>query len=215
MCAIVGSFNQHKLHELIALNSYRGSHSYSFSTISPHGDLKTHVRSLGTFDPTRTDCQIPPGHYAIAHIQAPTTEANSIEDIHPSRELFNQRLTALWHNGIVKANHVKKMQETFGSDTNWDTQLLLRAVNANTDNLNEVDGSFSCLWWDGSSAYLFRNDISPMFYDSELNISSTKFEGSISTPANKILFMNLAHKALYNTGEFKTVENPYFFGDEI
>lgn len=210
MCAIVGSFDRVKLLKLIELNSYRGSHSYSFSTIDSNGMLEVHVRALGEFDPDRSDCQLPPGHYGIVHIQAPTTDAKYIEDIHPAKD----GNTRLWHNGIIKANHVRKMQEHFGSDTNWDTELLLRAINLSTDELNQVDGSFSCLWYDGDRTYLFRNDISPMFFDGDLNISSTKFDGSISTPANKILHMDFKSRALYNRGEFKTVENPYYFGDD-
>lgn len=207
MCAIVASFNKNKLIELIKLNSYRGSHSYSYSTISDDG-LSVIVQALGSIDPDIIDID-KTGAYGIVHIQAPTTDATSTDSIHPAREHY----TALWHNGIIKASHVKKMQTKFGSDTNWDTQLLLRAINKSRDELNDVDGSFSCLWHDGVGTYLFRNSISPMFYDKELNISSTKFDGSLSTPANKILQLDFKAKALYNDGEFKTVENPYFFMD--
>lgn len=207
MCAIVGSFDKSKLIELIELNSYRGSHSYSYSTISADG-LSIIVQEHGTIDTNIIDID-KTGAYGLVHIQAPTTEAKSTDNIHPARD----RYTALWHNGIIKASHVKKMQEKFGDDTNWDTQLLLRAVNSARDELNLVDGSFSCLWHDGVTTYLFRNAISPMFYDKDLNISSTKFEGSIPTPANKMLELNFNTKGLYNDGEFKTVENPYFFMD--
>lgn len=211
MCAIIGSFNKDKLIELIELNSYRGSHSYSFATINPiSNSLVIRQRALGTinYDHLIT----PPGQYAVVHIQAPTTEAKSVNTIHPAEDLG---ATYLWHNGIIKAGYVKKMQEKYKLDTQWDTQLLLRAVNTSKDELNNIDGSFSCLWYDGTSAYLFRNSISPMFYDGDMNISSTKFEGSISTPANKVLSMKLMQKALYSICEFKTVENPYFFGDEV
>lgn len=209
MCAIVGSFSKDKLIELIELNSYRGSHSYSFSTLTPLYDLKVRAKGLGTIN--YDDIDLPYGYYGIVHVQAPTTEAKTLDSIHPAMDGW---MTYLWHNGIIKANNVKKLQDLYGNDTNWDTQLLLRAINTSVDELNGVDGSFSCLWFNGAAAYLFRNDISPMFYDRDLNISSTKFEGSISTPANKLLLMDLETKGLYNKGEFKTVENPYFFGDE-
>ena len=212
MCAIVGSFNRDKLLELIELNSYRGSHSYSFSVLNPKtGELEVRVKSLGAFEPNRTDCQLPDGYYGIAHIQAPTTDAKKIEDIHPARE----NTAYLWHNGIIKANHVKVLQSRYGIDTNWDTKLLLRAVLTSFNELNYVDGSYSCLLHDNNRAYLFRNAISPMFYDKNLNISSTKFEGSITTPSDRVLRMDFESKCLYNVAEFKTVENPYFFGDEI
>lgn len=208
MCAIIGSFDRKKLAELIKLNSYRGSHSYSVSTIDTHGNLEIHTKSLGVLIPDLIP--VFDGYYYIVHIQAPTTDAKSSAYIHPATEWF----TCLWHNGIIKADHVKKMQARFGEDTNWDTELVLRAINTSRDELNLIDGSFSCLWYDGAGAHLFRNSISPMFYDSDLNISSTKFEGSISTPADKILRMDFESRALYNVGDFKTVENPYFFGDD-
>jgi len=210
MCAIIGSFSKDKLIELIDLNSYRGSHSYSFSRLHLHGDLHVFNKGMGTFDKALLDI-LDEGDYGIIHIQAPTTEARDFDSVHPAREWF----TALWHNGIIKANYVKEMQARFGNDTEWDTQLLLRAVNTSRDEINNVDGSFSCLWYDGAGAYLFRNDISPMFYDDQLNISSTKFNGSIPTPPNKFLYMDLETRALYNRGEFKTVENPYYFGDDL
>ena len=211
MCAIVGSFDKNKLIELIELNSYRGSHSFSFSTINPiSGSLVVRQKAFGkiNYDHLNT----PPGHYAIVHIQAPTTDAKSLDNIHPAEE---EHTMHLWHNGIIKANHVKVLQEKYGNDTNWDTKLLLRAVCTTWDELNRMDGSFSCLLHDNDTAYLFRNSISPMFFDNELNISSTKFEGGISTPANRVLKMDFEAKCLYTVVEFKTVENPYFFGDEI
>lgn len=211
MCAIVGSFDREKLLELIELNSYRGSHSYSFSTIYPEsGQLVLRQKALGTINPDHLN--IPKDHYAIVHIQAPTTDAKDLDSIHPAEENHE---SYLWHNGIIKANHVKVLQQKYGNDTSWDTRLLLRAVCTSWKELNTVDGSFSCLLYDHDTAYLFRNSISPMFYDGDLNISSTKFEGSLATPPNKVLKMDFSAKCLYTVEEFRTVENPYFFGDEI
>lgn len=209
MCAIVGSFDKDKLIELIELNSYRGSHSYSFSTYDIEtSSLHVHNKNHGAI--SYDDIEIFKGEYAIVHIQAPTTEAKSTDNIHPSKD--SRYMTYLWHNGIIKADYVKKMQEKFGDDTDWDTELLHRAINQDIFNLNNVDGSFSCLWYDGSDLNLFRNDISPMFIDDYLNISSTKFPGSRSTHPNKVIRMDLVDGELYNLHAFKTVNNPYFFG---
>ena len=216
MCAIVGSFDREKLLELAKLNSYRGSHSFSFSTINIEtGELE--VRSRGIGELVTRYVQFSKNEYAIVHIQAPTTEAKAAANIHPAVEHSTDKFNSahLWHNGIIKANHVKVLQSKFGIDTNWDTQLLLRAVCTSWKELNTVDGSFSCLLHDHNTSYLFRNSISPMFYDGELNISSTKFLGSIATPPNKVLKMDFGARCLYTVDEFKTVENPYFFGDEI
>ena len=137
MCAIVGSFSKEKLIELIELNSYRGSHSFSFSTISPFsGLLVVRQKALGTIN--YDHIHIPPDQYAIVHIQAPTTDAKSLDSIHPAEE---DNAMYLWHNGIIKANHVKVLQAKYGNDTNWDTRLLLRAVCTSWNELNTVDGS--------------------------------------------------------------------------
>ena len=54
----------------------------------------------------------------------------------------------------------------------------------------------------------------PMFFDNELNISSTKFEGSKPLEPNAIWEFHPG-KGLNKIGSFKTVENPYFFMDEV
>lgn len=208
MCAIIGSFSKDKLIELIKLNSYRGSHSYSFSLYNPVEKTMSVVdRSHGEIP--KDIISIPHGMYGIVHVQAPTTEAKASSNIHPSVD--NETPSYLWHNGIIKAGYVELLQEKYGNDTNWDTELLHRAINDSMEELNSVDGSFSCLWFDRSRLLLFRNEISPMFYDKHLNISSTKFEGSLNTPSNKVLLMDFNAKALYNMMQFTTVDNPYFF----
>lgn len=210
MCAIMGSFSKDKLLELIELNSYRGSHSFSFSTYDIQTSaLHVHLREYGkiNFD----DIQLFNDEYGIVHIQAPTTEATSSSNIHPSKD--EKYRTYLWHNGIIKADYVKKLQEKFGVDTAWDTELLHQAVNEDMNNLNEIDGSFSCLWYGLDNLHLLRNDISPMFIDDQFSISSTKFKGSRATQANKVIMMDLLEGKLYNVHSFKTVNNPYFFGE--
>jgi glutamine phosphoribosylpyrophosphate amidotransferase len=209
MCAIVGSFNKDKLIELIELNSYRGSHSFSFSTYDKYTNvLNIHAKYYGTIP--YDIIEIFKDEYGIVHIQAPTTDATSTDNIHPSR--IRKHQSYLWHNGIIKAEYVKKLQERFGNDTEWDTELLHRSIDDNIDNLNDVDGSFSCLWYHGSKLLLFRNDISPMFIDNEMNISSTKFPGSYTTESNQVIHLDLANNTTYNVRSFNTVNNPYFFG---
>ena len=121
MCAIVGSFNKDKLIELIELNSYRGSHSYSISIYS-RNMLFSIRREIGKIN--YNDIFLIEGQYGIVHIQAPTTEAKDEVNIHPVRYKTSDRYynwPALWHNGIIKASHVKEMQVKYGDDTDWDT----------------------------------------------------------------------------------------------
>lgn len=218
MCAIVGSRNLETLSELIKLNSYRGSHSYSLSLYNTTtGILSIHKKKLG--EPNLSDFSIPTNCYGIAHIQAPTTEAKTIESVHPAtiNERYQQWPTAaLWHNGIIKAEMVKQL--SFIHKTSWDTMQILKALNESKNNwnkLNNLDGTFSCLYYDREtlSVYLFRNEISPMFIDKELNISSTKFEESNETDPNVVFKIDFSYNRLIPKGKFTTVENPYFFAE--
>jgi len=52
-----------------------------------------------------------------------------------------------------------------------------------------------------------------MFIDSNFNISSTKFADSRPTLPDVIFEFNTREKTLIPVGEFKTVENPYYFGE--
>jgi hypothetical protein len=127
---------------------------------------------------------------------------------------------ALWHNGIIKANVVERLAQETG--TKWDTGQILSKIAASGqvpgqmwwECLNEFDGSFSCLMYSrGKGLYMFRNQISPMFMDTNLNISSTKFEGSFHTDPDIVWKMNPLEVKITEIGRFKTVENPYYFGE--
>lgn len=224
MCAIVGSFDKSKLIELIELNSYRGSHSYSFATYDTTGHLVIKKQGFGSIN--YDDIEMLTGHYGIVHVQAPTTDSKSTDSIHPAISVVEKTFvkdkyttqvwpeSCLWHNGIIKNDCVKKLQEEQQRDITWDTALLLDEVDRGWDNLSRVDGTYSCLYYNNGRLYLFRNDISPMFYDEHLNISSTKFESSVATQSNLVWLVDTYHRTLHKVGEFKTVENPYYFGDE-
>jgi hypothetical protein len=215
MCAISGSKNLNTLKELVLLNSYRGSHSYSFSLYNiTTGILAIEVKKLGTID--LTNHTIPPNNSGIVHVQAPTTEIRSDQSIHPAiiTEKYQTWPTkALWHNGIIKAEVVKEKAAKY--NTSWDTMQILKSVRKSFDVLNEFDGTFSCLYYDRDdlSLNLFRNEISPMFFDHELNISSTMFEGSKETTPNVVCKIDFNRNRLITKAKFKTVENPYYFGD--
>jgi hypothetical protein len=221
MCAIVGSLSAEKLRELVALNSYRGSHSYSYSLYDPDtGVLSIVDKGLGSINVNKI--VFPDNLYGIVHVQAPTTEARSEEFIHPAiiPNIYSKQTPrkALWHNGIVKAHVIERYSRR--TCTSWDTMQILRLISENNaindwDVLSNIDGTFSCLYYDetNTNLFLFRNEISPMFIDKELNISSTKFEGSAETPPNQVLRMDFVTESLHNEYNFETVENPYYFGD--
>lgn len=225
MCAIVGSFNTEKLQELVKLNLYRGSHSYSFSLYDTYLQRLTIIkRNIGEID--LDEINVPSRHYGIVHVQAPTTSARDLDSVHPARAEFISSFTvdkntkheeykeALWHNGILKEDTIVKLQQRYGR-ISWDTLLLLTELSVNGwSALDNIDGTFSCFYYNNGGCYLFRNEISPMFIDNELNISSTKFSNSQATEPNKVLKLEFDYKTAAPIHTFKTVENPYYFGEQ-
>lgn len=211
MCAIFGSFNRDKFLELAALNSYRGQHSYSITCYDPMiRATRVLAKEVGQFSATTLFTEFLDGMYLIGHIQAPTTEAKSNDFVHPSAVDGS----LLWHNGIIKEDCVKKMQDVLLDNSAWDTDLLHKWIH-NEYSLDDIDGTFSCLRYDRGMLYLFRNEISPMFIDEQLNISSTRFLGSSKTPANTLLELDFANVRAVKIGSFVTKENPYYFENGV
>lgn len=201
MCGIFCSFDKKKIDELRRLNSYRGSHSYSvFAVVNEFV-----FRAMGDMDMS----MVPETGYKVCHVQAPTTDARSIDSVHPA----TKNGCMLWHNGIIKNFDVARLQKKQGTTIQWDTALLLEELDSDNwlSNLSEINGSFACVFYDGEEIYVFRNEISPLFYDDELNISSVKFEGSRSLPPNKVFMLDFKQKCLIDMDfNFTTKENPYY-----
>lgn len=203
MCAIVGSFSKSKLKELHKLNAYRGELSYSLSTFKPtehNVQLQVMMQDKDKMPEDLID-NIPlnEGEFIIGHTQAPTTSSTNI---HPA--VYGNFL--LWHNGIVKQKEISK-------DT-WDTEWMLeRIADYGWSSLSRIDGTFACIMFNGRELFIFRNEISPLFIDNELNISSTKFEGSYSLEPNQVHRVNLLSKSLNTVAYFDTMENPYYFAE--
>lgn len=221
MCSILGSFTKEDLVKLAKLNEYRGqhSHSVSFYSIAEQKLVSVH-KGMGPLPIDQV--HISPGYYCICHMQAPTTEAKTIESVHPAEWDGHY----LWHNGIIKQQKIEdlklllslSLKANFDSDSNWDTKLLLQTlIEDGFNQLSYADGTFACLYvepWgtDMDNLYLFRNEIAPMFVDDKYNLSSTKFDGSRSLEPN-VVWRFEPGVAITDSGHhFKTAENPYYFG---
>jgi len=206
MCAITASFDKNKLEELYKLNSYRGELSYSLSSFT-YKDFTTNTISLNVL--MQDSNKMPEGliknlslggKYFIAHSQAPTT---SSKNIHPAA--FGD--TMLWHNGIIKQKNL--------TENTWDTQWLLeQIINYGWSVLSRIDGTFACIMYNSGELFVFRNEIAPMFYDSNLNFSSTKIESFRELPPNKVFKVNLPYKTIEPIAYFDTLENPYYIPEE-
>lgn len=207
MCAITGSFSKHKLQDLYRLNAYRGELSYSLSAFDTKSDkarLNLLMQDEGKIVNGLIE-HLPGGDniFYIAHSQAPTTDSSS-KNIHPSA--YGDCL--LWHNGIIK-------QKTIEAGT-WDTQWLQEQIlNYGWSALSRVDGTFACVMYNNGELYVFRNEISPMFYDKHFNFSSTKFEGGESLPPNKVFKLNFEIKQLSTVAYFETHTNPYYIPENV
>lgn len=197
MCALVGSGEKKMLNFLYDVNSYRGQLSYSVSTISRDSEILSLTQAAGKM-PEGFIFELPDAHFYIGHSQAPTTESTSI---HPAK--FKDAM--LWHNGIVKQREIP--------DGVWDTEWMLKGIV--TDGfgfLSTVTGSFACVLFMQNQLFIFRNEISPLFVDKDLNISSTKFHGGEPITPNVVYQLNLKEMTMVEVAQFETRENPYFFG---
>lgn len=209
MCGIFCSSDKETLAKLASLNQYRGAHSFSvYDRVT-----KKLTKQFGEFD---LDVVVD-GNFSICHVQAPTTAERGLDSVHPAVSYSGNSM--LWHNGIIKDFDVKRLQTKQGVDTAWDTRLLLQEMMTPNrgwaNNLSQINGSFACVMVTGDRMFAFRNEISPMFYDEQMNFSSVKFEGSTSLPPNKFFLVNAAGKYLLEMGEFETLENPYFITLDI
>lgn len=210
MCSISGSFSKSKLIELVDLNRYRGEYSHSITYIDKELDVLSLTRKFGSVNVD--DIRIPESAYCIIHQQAPTTENVSFDHIHPAQNSS----ALLWHNGILKQTTIKKLQDVLKSSSTWDSFLLLDYLTKISSVPKDIDGSFACVFHevdliDGAHLWLFRNEIAPLFIDTEMNISSTKFDGSEPVQPNTMISFN-PFKSLVRISEFltfTTIDNPY------
>lgn len=207
MCSIFGSFSKDKLVEFADLNKYRGQHSYSYTYFFNNQLGIDVVVTKGLGELPIDKIKVPEGAYCIAHMQAPTTNNKTIESVHPAF----YKGAWLWHNGIIKDHWIKNTMKEYNIDNSWDTFLILHKY-VNEGTLNDIDGTFSCVYFGNGSLQLFRNEISPLFIDDNYNISSTKFEGSRSLEPNIVWELHPGI-GINKIGSFNTVENPYFFMD--
>lgn len=205
MCAITASFSKLKLEELYKFNAYRGELSYSLSAFSfddTQVRMKTIVQGSSKMPEGLIASQVEDvSIYYIAHSQAPTTNCNNI---HPA--IYKDVM--LWHNGIIKQKNI-----TQGT---WDTEWLLKQIlDYGWSSLSKIDGTFACIMYNKGELFVFRNEISPLFYDKDLNFTSTKVDLTESLLPNTVFKINLESKQLTSIACFETMENPYYIPEVV
>lgn len=76
--------------------------------------------------------------------------------------------------------------------------------------LEDIDGSFACIWWYQGKLRVFRNAIVPLFYDPQNgSLSSTIFDGGELIDDGTLYNYELATGKLIPEATFTNGENPY------
>jgi hypothetical protein len=210
MCSIIGSFDRDHFKSLVELNRYRGEHSHSLAAVDLDAGLISLRRGFGGIDLTWADkiFDANPEAYIVGHMQAPTTDAKDATAIHPSADV-KANTAYLWHNGIIKEDCIAHMQRTLGVNEEWDTALLNQWISGR-HKLDDVDGSFACLRYDVTNGLtMFRNALSPLFVDKNLNLSSTKFAAGYDVPDGFVWHLDLHRRTFYDIATF-TTKNTFY-----
>jgi len=235
MCCISGSFDKEELKSFIEAGYTRAGHSYSITQF--HYDMHScdiyadaPAKFLVNKDSNEIMQQLDSinwlaNPFVLVHQQAPTTSARDITSVHPSIIETYMSNSYMWHNGIIKEESVKLLQNTLNMATKWDTALLHALVSSvyyeedanDIDILNNVRGGYACVMFDSigcGSLIALRNSVCPLFYrgniiDGTLALSSVKTSDTLLTvPENT--FVDLV--ADYNLQlSFNSVEKPYIF----
>lgn len=231
MCSIIISIDLEEARELVKLNSSRGSHSYSVTVFdSLIGEIKSCIKGLGKLDPN--SLTLNKNEVLIIHQQAPTTQERNEKFIHPS--IIDVTGTSweylgvvgkqyLWHNGIIKTDECTRLKEELKNTSyldkeleGWDTHLL-HAYFLYTVTFDGIDGSFAIAMVFDDNIYVARNDLAPL-YKGDYSISSTQFPGSEMIEAGQLYNVDVDYGGKLVIfadpySSFKTVHNPYYFGD--
>jgi len=195
MCSIIASFKKEKVSDLVKLNMHRGSFSWSVTN-----DGKTE-KGFGTFNFECLD-QINGNGYIISHIQAPTGGmVKDFDRIHPT--LHNG--SKLWHNGILTPRGIKYLQNKLNINIAFDTELLHKSIEKfGFEILDSIEGLFSCLYYNGKDYFIFRTKHGKLYIDTDLNISSERFEDSKCINYDTIYKIDFENKNIIEVSEFKT-----------
>lgn len=217
MCGISASFDIRKLKDLMEVNNARGQFSFSLTIIDPltnqivgqHKGFVDNRSHILNYYKTLNDNRL----YYISHSQAPTSDTGlsmRFDRVHPA----SFRRSHLYHNGIIKDFGIDMLQKTAMDyiDT-WDTSLLLKCISkTNLDILNYLSGSFACLLIDSDGIFTFRNKSSILYYDDDLNISSSNFNGEMTElDSNQVFKLDLESSRLIKQYQFNSPDNNYAF----
>lgn len=92
--------------------------------------------------------------------------------------------SCLWLDGDVSTNN---------SDTEKETNWLIKKLDKNDyDFLNNVDGNYSFVFYNGENLYLYRTEGAKLYFDDEFNFSTAEFANSKLLKPCTFLRLNFA-----------------------
>lgn len=199
MCGIFASRSVDVFNNLKYINQHRGLDYWSVTTISASRGIVRADSGSGLmpmlFAAEEDDV------YYIGHIQAQTSKASGLQPVVDGKT----HKSYLLHNGIIKAAGLKEGE--------WDTQWLMnRLRESHGYQLDGVNGSFACVYFDNYTTAIFRNQTSPLFWDTFLNLSSVEFVDSEPFPIGEVHELNLSMmgKKSECVSKFKNKQSNYF-----
>lgn len=217
MCGLMGSFDLFKLLELYNINKAagRGTVGYSVSVVTKEMEfhlLKSGIKEEFTEDTIAfmneeyEDENITEMGYFILHSLAPTSKTLNL---HPAIDTDSG--SALWHNGVLKASTVARLEKKYELYRGWDTELLLQVIQSE-NNIDDIDGTFACFYFDTdhNKLLLFRNELTQLYFDFDKNVSTEEFKGSVTFKPN-VFYDFFSGQSV---GTFKTFKNPYYMGED-
>lgn len=218
MCGIFASADNIKLENLFNLNYKRGQKGFSQNGFSFFEGNALIWESRNESQRLEIDPKFL-SDYNICHVVAPTTDT---PNFHPAlREAQGHEpegFTALWHNGVLKQGTIDDLRKN-EDDPTWDTQLMVNRLHylddaeETSEFLSSLEGSFACLLLKDSQLFVFRNALSPLFFDNLLSFSSVKFSFSNLLAPGVVFFVDFENRKLVDTGiHFTTKNDPYNLG---
>lgn len=210
MCSIICSFKSEKFKELVKINQYRGSFSHSLTQWNiDKKEFKILQRDFGPFNNNILPNDSSLSTFYIGHVQMPTGGlSKDLERIHPSTIAYNNQISLLYHNGILKENQMKYHSLKYKP---WDTHELHQILRGNKFNsLSKVDGSFGCIYIHNKQVMVFTTTTITLFVDNVLNISSVKFENSKRIKPNVVWLIDFDNFKLKKIATFNSKSDPYY-----
>ena len=112
----------------------------------------------------------------------------------------------LWMNGELASKEIEKLQFEEDTKETWEPWLMLHHVERYGSPV-EVDGSFACMYSDGTYLYAFRNQLEAIFFDKDFNFCSLPFENSEVLPSEKMFQLDMEKKKMKVVDTFTTIRH--------